>query len=220
MSCKYTSGQELSIGAKVGGSLRDGESRSPCPSKFPSNSEKRIDLSSNFLETLLNIADNPKLQDAIRWDSKGLQIGINPGCFVAQVLSHDQQGTSKFESFSRRLNRWGFRRSLNREFPGDFLVFENQHFQRDKPQLLAHLSTRKKSRSSTTSGHATTTRCSADASGAVICTGAFPHVDIGNLPQDNIGSMVQEALLLGTVTGQQSSVLPSTVASIISGQDQ
>ena len=90
----------------------------------------------------MSIIECGEFPDAIQWDTTGTAFGIQPETFSSKILEHYFQGC-KFGSFSRKLSRWGFARTLG-ECPlqGRYCVFSHDLFQKDKPHLLERFSSR------------------------------------------------------------------------------
>ena len=58
-----------------------------------------------FPENLMSLLDNGVVSDIIRWLPDGDAFCLKPALFAERVLDKYFQGT-KFESFTRKLNRW------------------------------------------------------------------------------------------------------------------
>jgi HSF-type DNA-binding len=58
-----------------------------------------------FPDKLMSLLDSNKVSEAMRWLRDGDAFCIAPGLFTERVLDKYFQGT-KFESFTRKLNRW------------------------------------------------------------------------------------------------------------------
>jgi hypothetical protein len=96
------------------------------------------DLSDNdktfvsFPQRLMEVLEREELRDMIRWNAQGDAFGIIPEKFTVDFLQKYFQGT-KFESFTRKLNRWGFKRIVDECFPNNAMVYRHDMFQRGKP---------------------------------------------------------------------------------------
>ena len=106
-----------------------------------SEREERKQPALSFPELMHQLVEDPKLQEVIRWSPNGNQIGIHPKRFSEQILSKRWHQATKFESFARRLNRWGFQRVWNRHFPVEFFAFEHGLFKKGKSHLVAQINT-------------------------------------------------------------------------------
>ena len=113
----------------------------------------------------MGFLQDPELKDAIMWNGEGTAFCVVPKRFINLVLKHRGQG-SKFgkhvasfnpgfrlrpasymlilfaltESFTRKLNRWGFKRVADDFFPRGAVVYKHNLFLRDKPKLLVNMS--------------------------------------------------------------------------------
>ena len=80
-------------------------------SKIPVESDKNKDsLKMNagllpFPDNLMSLLDSGVVSDIIRWLPEGDAFCLKPALFAERVLDKYFQGT-KFESFTRKLNRW------------------------------------------------------------------------------------------------------------------
>jgi hypothetical protein len=61
-----------------------------------------------------------------------------PVVFAEKVLDKHFQGT-KFESFTRKLNRWGFKRVAGQKVPANTIAYYNKHFIRGQQKLLKNM---------------------------------------------------------------------------------
>lgn len=102
-----------------------------------------------FPAKLWRLVNSPGIA-AIRWDSHGELVVIDPPLFQSQILSagvHREDGfkTTNFSSFIRQLNLYGFKKAdptmhhQGVKDGGSCLIFYNPNFQRDRPALLAKL---------------------------------------------------------------------------------
>ena len=90
----------------------------------------------NFAEKLMALLAQPENQEIMRWTPSGDAFCIHDQpLFIERIMpSHFQH--AKFESFTRRMRRWGFRRmeNLDKKLKG-LAVFQCNLFKRDKPEL-------------------------------------------------------------------------------------
>mmetsp|Transcript_25925 Transcript_25925/g.55165 ORF Transcript_25925/g.55165 Transcript_25925/m.55165 type:complete len:369 (+) Transcript_25925:191-1297(+) len=90
----------------------------------------------NFAEKLHALLSVPAYSSTLRWNSTGDAFAIyDTEEFVNTIMATHFQ-SSKFESFQRRLRRWGFRRmeGMEEKMKG-LIVFRCPYFRRDKPDL-------------------------------------------------------------------------------------
>ena len=110
-----------------------------------------------FPERLMAILSDPSLSDTIAWLPHGRSfVIIRPDVFAEQVLpkylpSTDPRASTKYPSFTRKLNRWGFRQATRGPDAG---AFHHPLFRRDEPERCLDMvcqKTRKRSVKSTES---------------------------------------------------------------------
>jgi hypothetical protein len=77
---------------------------------------------------------------ATMWNKAGDTFCVLAKEFTDNLLEKYFPGT-KFESFTRKLNRWGFRRVIDQQsvFPAGAHVYTHALFQRDKPDQLVNM---------------------------------------------------------------------------------
>jgi hypothetical protein len=97
-------------------------------------------FSMTFPEKLFGFLECAEFRDTIWWNSDGDDFGIDPKGFTEKVLKKHFKGI-QFESFRKRLNRWGFNNCFNGV---DFRVWRHVMFQRSKPELLQKMKRGKK----------------------------------------------------------------------------
>lgn len=90
-----------------------------------------------FPERLMQILDSKEDVESLWWTPDGRAFTIRPVTFGSMVLPKYFEG-SKFESFTRKLNRWGFRRATDQESPGTFTFF-HPLFRKGEPQLCQRM---------------------------------------------------------------------------------
>ena len=91
-----------------------------------------------FPERLMELLEGEKVKEAMWWLPGGCAFAIRPKIFYDVVLSKYFQGT-KFESFTRKLNRWGFRRLASQGVPQSTVAYYNKMFKQGQPQLVKHM---------------------------------------------------------------------------------
>jgi hypothetical protein len=90
-----------------------------------------------FPVLMYQLLEDEKFQDALCWLPDGLSFAIDPNVFYEKVIQVRFPG-SKFDSFKRKLNRWGFRRVGEMEAPGT-MTYEHGLFRRGFPHLLSEM---------------------------------------------------------------------------------
>jgi hypothetical protein len=91
-----------------------------------------------FPDMLMSILEDEEFGDTIWWNQDGSAFCIVPNGFIEKVLEKRFQRT-KFYSFTRKLNRWGFKRISDDFFPRGTVVYQHEMFQKGKPELLKNL---------------------------------------------------------------------------------
>jgi hypothetical protein len=91
-----------------------------------------------FPENLMSLLDSDKVSDIIRWLHDGDAFCLIPSLFAEHVLDKYFQGT-KFESFTRKLNRWGFKRVAGQKVPPNTVAYYHKDFIRGSPKLLKNM---------------------------------------------------------------------------------
>ena len=97
-----------------------------------------------FPEKLMHLLSMPECQHGMSWLPEGKAFVIHPLPFLRYLLPR-YFDTTKFESFTRKLNRWGFKRVLpGYGEPGMSFAYYHRFFQRDYPELCRGMSGGKK----------------------------------------------------------------------------
>lgn len=99
----------------------------------------------SFPYRLLLLLEKDDFSEAIRWNPDGTQFCILPKQFANLVLEPFFQGT-RFDTFTRKLNQWGFKRVVDDFFPAGSIVYRNESFQKGKRELLKQLRCTKRGR--------------------------------------------------------------------------
>lgn len=89
----------------------------------------------NFIVKLMPIIENPAYVKEIKWSKDGTTFMINREAFEQSVLLNHMQGTL-FESFTRRLLRWGFERVILKDTPKGVVVYRHALFRRGQAHLI------------------------------------------------------------------------------------
>ena len=96
-----------------------------------------------FPEKLMDLLNREESRDGLSWFPGGKSFAIHRVPFLKKILPKHFEST-KFESFTRKLNRWGFKRIANEDTPEDSFAYSHRFFQRDCPQLCRGMSGGKK----------------------------------------------------------------------------
>jgi len=107
-----------------------------------------IEAFTSFPERLMQMLDSDEFSGIIYWSGHGDSFCINTKEFIEKVLDVYFQG-SKFESFVRKLNRWGFKRTYHSDFRAEIIGYQHPMFRKGRPELLTNLSNSKKQQSKT-----------------------------------------------------------------------
>eukprot|EP00977_Amphora_coffeiformis_P014228 scaffold3939_cov166-Amphora_coffeaeformis.AAC.17 len=91
-----------------------------------------------FPERLMELLEGETVKEAMWWLPGGSAFAIRPKVFYDIVLSKHFQGT-KFESFTRKLNRWGFRRLASQGIPQSTIAYYNKSFKQGQPDLVKNM---------------------------------------------------------------------------------
>jgi len=102
----------------------------------------------SFPEKLMQMLDSDEFSGIVYWSGYGDSFCINTKKFIEKVLDVYFQG-SKFESFVRKLNRWGFKRTYHPDFRCETIGYQHPMFRKGRPELLTSLSNRKKQKKKT-----------------------------------------------------------------------
>lgn len=108
------------------------------PGKRPSKPATAASSREIFPQRLMAILSDPSVSDVISWLPNGKSfVIIRPDCLAERVLSKyfastDPRSSTKYPSFTRKLNRWGFRQATRGPDTG---AFHHPLFQRDQPDL-------------------------------------------------------------------------------------
>jgi len=109
------------------------------PSNSNQNDNAVLDYSSrnqNFAEKLHAILSTPRYSSILRWNTNGDAFSIHDIPEFVNTIMPTYFQRSKFDSFTRRMRRWGFRRMERIEERGKGLViFKCSSFRRDAPAL-------------------------------------------------------------------------------------
>jgi len=104
-----------------------------------------------FPERLMDILNDETLADTVTWLPHGRSfVIIRPDKFTEEVLPKylppvDARSSTKYPSFTRKLNRWGFRQATRGPDTG---AFQHHLFRRDQPELCLQMVCQRTSASS------------------------------------------------------------------------
>ena len=89
---------------------------------------------------LREILDLPEAKEMIEWLPGGEAFAVLKSFDLASQILPRYFKSGQYESFVRKLNRWGFRRDSRGRRTG---AFYHENFIRDRPDLMAHMSNRR-----------------------------------------------------------------------------
>jgi chemotaxis protein histidine kinase CheA len=96
-----------------------------------------------FPEKLMELLNSEDCQESMCWLPNGNAFALHPTLFMKVILPKHFEGT-KFESFTRKLNRWGFKRIAGEDAPEDTFAYSHHLFKRDYSELCRGMSGGKK----------------------------------------------------------------------------
>ena len=96
-----------------------------------------------FPEKLMELLNSEEYRESMAWIPNGNAFALNPPKFMKDILPKHFEGT-KFESFTRKLNRWGFKRIAGEDAPEETFAYSHHLFKRDYPELCRGMSGGKK----------------------------------------------------------------------------
>ena len=96
-----------------------------------------------FPEKLMELLNSEETQNSMCWIQAGNACALHQTLFVKNILPVHFEGT-KFESFTRKLNRWGFKRIAGEGIPENAFAYSHHLFKRDYPELCRGMSGGKK----------------------------------------------------------------------------
>ena len=96
-----------------------------------------------FPEKLMELLNNEDYRESMSWLPNGNAFALQPTIFTKEILPKHFEGT-KFESFTRKLNRWGFKRIAGEDTPEETFAYSHHLFKRDFPELCRGMSGGKK----------------------------------------------------------------------------
>ncbi|CAB9514872.1 shock factor protein 2 [Seminavis robusta] len=101
-------------------------------------------MTQSFPQRLMEMLDKEVVPDAMWWAEEGRAFAMDLSKF-GDVLHRHFQAT-KYASFTRKLNKWGFRKinNIDPDAPDSVVLYRHELFQKDKPDLLASMSTKRK----------------------------------------------------------------------------
>jgi hypothetical protein len=96
-----------------------------------------------FPDKLMDLLNSGDFTSSMSWLADGSGFSLHPEVFMKDILPKHFEGT-KFESFTRKLNRWGFKRIAGEDAPEDTFAYSHHLFKRDCPELCGGMSGGKK----------------------------------------------------------------------------
>lgn len=109
---------------------------SSAPQEKP-NRNRSTGLAIKFPEILMNMINDEQNSFAITWVGDGRSFAITNRKKLASIVLPRYFKQSKYTSFTRRLNRWGFTCFISGP---DTCIYSHQLFNRDKPDLCEYMS--------------------------------------------------------------------------------
>eukprot|EP00523_Entomoneis_sp_CCMP467_P005186 CAMPEP_0168748890 /NCGR_PEP_ID=MMETSP0724-20121128/16415_1 /TAXON_ID=265536 /ORGANISM="Amphiprora sp., Strain CCMP467" /LENGTH=377 /DNA_ID=CAMNT_0008796745 /DNA_START=94 /DNA_END=1227 /DNA_ORIENTATION=+ len=107
-------------------------------SKKSQSTDSFIDIEKaqyTFPERLMELLMNESVEKAMWWLPGGEAFALVPNTFYDTVLAKYFQGT-KLESFTRKLNRWGFKRLSGQGIPKGTIAYYHKLFKKDQSDLM------------------------------------------------------------------------------------
>ena len=95
-----------------------------------------------FPDKLMELLNHGDYADCLSWLPDGEAFACNREGLERTILPLHFGGT-KFASFTRKLNRWGFKRYRSLEAPEDTFVYAHRDFKRDSPELCSNMAASK-----------------------------------------------------------------------------
>lgn len=142
-------GRESELGQKLNDQISPSTEETAASKDDAANSERSSPVAAegsaiesgfmSFPEKIMMLLNKELASDAMWWLPDGDAFCILPAPFTEKVLDKHFQGT-KFESFTRKLNRWGFKRVADDGIPSNAIAFYHNLFHKDKPELLKDMS--------------------------------------------------------------------------------
>lgn len=106
------------------------------PVKVEDDESDKLDERLTFPERLMYLLQHEVEPKALWWQKDGTSFGFEPKLFTAKVLNKLFPTKIKFESFIRKLNRWGFRRVPGQALPPNGAAYKHPYFKKSDPDLM------------------------------------------------------------------------------------
>lgn len=114
---------------------------------------KHLDVAyRTFPEKLMELLETEALKDVMWWLTDGEGFALAPQLFSSKVLSPYFYGT-KFESFTRKLNRWGFKRVAGQRVPPNAIAYHHVLFKKGRLDELKGIRSGRKSQAPAITRH-------------------------------------------------------------------
>jgi len=92
-----------------------------------------------FPEKLMKVI-NETADEIVQWNRPGTAFAIFDPCHFEATVLRDHFQSTKYASFTRKLNRWSFRRAAQvPDFDDTTIVFHHPDFQRDRPEMMKEM---------------------------------------------------------------------------------
>lgn len=104
--------------------------------KVEDDDSDKLDERLTFPERLMYLLQHEVEPKALWWQKDGASFGFEPKLFTAKVLNKLFPTKIKFESFIRKLNRWGFRRVPGQALPPNGAAYKHPYFKKSDPDLM------------------------------------------------------------------------------------
>jgi len=88
-----------------------------------------------FPEKLMELLNKGECGESLMWLPNGQAFALQPMRFMKEVLPKHFEGT-KFESFTRKLNRWGFKRIAGDDAPEDTFAYSHLTSEETTPSFV------------------------------------------------------------------------------------
>lgn len=179
-------------------------------SSSPSSSSREI-----FPQRLIQILNDASLADVVSWLPHGRSfVIIRPDVFSERVLplyfpSTDSRSSTKYPSFTRKLNRWGFRQATRGPDTG---AFHHPLFRRDQSELCLDMVCQKSRKRGTTKGKTTTDDATSEApsTGSQLASSTrLTKETLATLPAESLNHMQTKTVSLSSSDDSISSPGPS-----------
>ncbi|CAB9501116.1 HSF-type DNA-binding [Seminavis robusta] len=91
----------------------------------------------NFPARLMQVLQLDEPPEGIYWLPDGKRFAVNTEKIEGVLVAYFQG--AKWLSFTRTLNKWGFRKALGVDLPAKVVAYYNPHFQKSSPELVTQI---------------------------------------------------------------------------------